>query len=130
MEKKTLVLELLDIADIVELWNTFVYENRWENPIFVNDQEGLELVFGNNLMEVVRSISFGDYDYFHEYFSIDVYNNIRSYQNKYDLLENIDVDELTTWYLENPHLFSEGFLKDIKDRLEQEQNEFLEKGGE
>lgn len=105
-----------------------VYEiNSWDGSlddlrVYDNDEEFFQIFFENNLMEVARSIYYGNYKYMDEYVTFNGYGNLVSY-NEYEVEEMLksNFDEifealLNTW--ENLCLDDE--LKEMLEELEEE----------
>lgn len=96
---KDYLLEL-EFNDLVYIWNDFCRENEWyDNEVFENDQEGLELVFvgKDNLQDLARAIHYGSYNYQDTHFCFDGVGHINSFSWTNELLDFIDEDELLNW---------------------------------
>lgn len=65
----------------------FDYLEYWEN-----DEDFFNIYYGNNPMNAVRATFYGNYRYYDEYVTINVYGNIESY-DKWTIEEKIN-DEL------------------------------------
>ena len=90
----------LEFNDLVYIWNDFCRENAWyEDEIYENDQEGLELVFGHkedSLRELARAIHNGSFNIHDTHFKM-ISNGIKTFSWTNELLDVIDEDELLNW---------------------------------
>ena len=61
--------------------------------VFENDEEFFEIFFKDNILEAVRSVCYGDYNYNDDYVKFNAYGNLESF-NEYEfeefLRENIN----------------------------------------
>jgi hypothetical protein len=96
MITKDRLKELRD-SDLIYIWNEYCYENRQSyDLIYPNDADFFETHFTNDLMELARAISFGEYNYRDEYVYINVYGNLFSF-NMWQLDDHIDFEALLEW---------------------------------
>jgi hypothetical protein len=103
-EKRDLLLELLQSLnddDKMRLHNEIMYELQYDDDeIFYNDDEFFNTYFENRVLEAVRSISYGDYTYTHEFIRFNGYGNLETF-NSYNLDDYILYDEIIDYLLEN-----------------------------
>lgn len=93
----------LSLDEQVSLWNEFCRENNWENEVYDNDMYGYDYLFSatpEGMQELARAIHYGDFRYTDTYFTLDGYNNIRSFTYEQDFHDMIDIDELINWLKE------------------------------
>lgn len=80
---------LREIIQEVNGWN----ESLAEYVYYENDKENLQMLFEDNLDELARAITYGNYHYRNEYIRINEVGNLYSYSDyeiENELLENAD----------------------------------------
>lgn len=100
----------------VRLHNDFCRNcNYPDNEIYINDEEFFNTFFSNNVIEAVRAVSYGEYNYCHEYVMFDGYGNLQSfnYPDEYIFSPDIASD-----ILENP----ENYDIDLEEEETEEEN--------
>ena len=89
----------LSNSDLVNTWNENAREHDSDNEIYNNDEDFFQTFFDGKLMEAIRSISYGDYNYSHEYVKFDGYANLQSFN---DPSTHIDLTELAESIMDHP----------------------------
>ena len=92
----------------MELVKELVQElNSWNNcfdflDYMKNDEDFFNCYFNNNVLEAVRSVCYGNYNYMHDYVKIDAYGNLQSC-NEWELQAEIRdyIDEIIEELMEN-----------------------------
>jgi hypothetical protein len=75
----------LNCDELMQLNNYYCEENNYnDSNIFNNDEEFLKLFFEN---DVARAVSFGDFNYNHDYVKFNGYGNLKSFYS-------LDCDDL------------------------------------
>jgi hypothetical protein len=115
-------LEDLDERQVFDLWNNYARENNPDDEIFDNDEDFFDTFFSGRVMEAIRSISYGDYTYSHDYVKFNGYGNLESFSS-YDLMEYIDIDELANDILENEQNYYSDELCGIEEYDEEDEEE-------
>ena len=97
--------------------------NSWDSSLenleyYENDDDFFNTYFSNNVLEAVRSVSFGDYNYSDDYVRLDAYGNLESASESeyYSELENY-ADEIAERYLE---LVESGDIDDVAEVIDEE----------
>ena len=94
--------------------------NAWEGSfdnlaVYENDDEFFQIYFESKVMEAVRAISYGDYNYMEEYVRFNGNGNIESLTEREWHQELKDeADDIVEQYLE---LVEEGSVVQLKDLL-------------
>ena len=97
------------------------YDGYFEDlDYWENDEEFFETFYQGRLNELVRALSYGNYNYMDEYVHINAYGNIDS-ANKYDYQAEIEgyEDEIIEHYLE---LYEENNVypsQDLKNKIDE-----------
>jgi len=102
-KKKDVMTQInnMDYNDIINLHNEYCDDNNsMDNYIYINDDGFFQDFYGDNVIEAVRAVSYGDYNYSHEYLRYNGYGNIVSFDG-YMYAEAVDVDALADWVLDN-----------------------------
>ena len=97
--------------------------NSWDSSLenldyYENDDDFFNTYFSNNVIEAVRAVSFGDYNYSDDYVRFDAYGNLESASEYeyYSELENY-ADEIAERYLE---LVESGDIDDVAEVIDEE----------
>jgi hypothetical protein len=96
-----------------------------DDEIFFNDDEFFEMFFNGKVLEAVRSVSYGDYNYNHDYVRFNGYGNLESFDG-YDLDSHILYDEIIDYMIENDDFsILENYcnIDDLLEELEAEAEE-------
>lgn len=85
----------------ISLWREFASEEGYEGDlIYDNDEYTINEMF-DSPMSALRAANYGDYNYAHEYFHLNGYGNLETFDFASDEYSPIDVDRLTDWVFEN-----------------------------
>lgn len=110
----------LDANQLREMVNEV---NSWDSSLenleyYENDDDFFNTYFSNNVIEAVRAVSFGDYNYSDDYVRLDDYGNLESASEYeyYSELENY-ADEIAERYLE---LVESGDIYDVAEVIDEE----------
>lgn len=97
--------------------------NSWDSSLenleyCENDDDFFNTFFSNNVIEAVRAVSFGDYNYSDDYVRFDAYGNLESASEYeyYSELENY-ADEIAERYLD---LVERGEIDDVAEVIDEE----------
>lgn len=98
-------LKELNNNSLVQLWNFYCSEqnNDSDSMIYENDEEFFEN-WGADVMEVVRSICFGDYTYSHKFVTFNGYANLETTDYPED---KMDLEALASDIFENESDYSD-----------------------
>lgn len=110
-------LDASQLRDMVAYVNS--YDGSLENlEYYENDDDFFNTYFSNNVIEAVRAVSFGDYNYSDDYVRLDAYGNLESASEYeyYSELENY-ADEIAERYLE---LVESGDIDDVAEVIDEE----------
>lgn len=110
-------LDASQLRDMVAYVNG--YDGSLENlEYYENDDDFFNTYFSNNVIEAVRAVSFGDYNYSDDYVRLDAYGNLESASEYeyYSELENY-ADEIAERYLE---LVESGDIDDVAEVIDEE----------
>ena len=93
-EIKALLLDETHDDDLMELWNDYCDDVGFvDDMVFRNDEETLSMIC-DSFMSLAQRITYGNYNYSHEYVKLNGYANLESA----DLMEwLITVDDLAEW---------------------------------
>lgn len=93
-------LNELTSAELVSIHNEYTQScNSSDNEIYNNEEEFFNMFFENKAMEAVRAVSYGEYNYSHDYVIFNGYGNLVSFN---DPSGEIDIDAISADILENP----------------------------
>lgn len=97
--------------------------NSWDGSldnleVWENGDDFFEMMYPDSAYEVARAIHFGDYNFMHEFVTIDVYGNLLSY-SEWEYEEEILAyeEEIIERYKK---LVEEGSVEDYHDFLSEE----------
>jgi len=110
----------LDTEDLIRLNNSYCQEaNYSDNEIYENDEDFFETFFRNNVIDAVRSASYGEYNFSEKYVKFNGYGNLESfnYFGTDDLVESVHT--IAYFILENENDF-DGLI-DLDDVGEDEE---------
>lgn len=94
------ILEELDSNILFNLWDKYCSEENPEDYIYYNEEENINELFYDNPYEAIRATRFGEYDFANDYFVINTYGNIISF-NENDLNKYIDFCRLAEYVRNN-----------------------------
>lgn len=96
-------LKGLDESELLTIHNEYCQQaNYTDDEVFYNDNEFFEMYFADKVLDAIRAVCYGEYEYTDEYVKFNGYGNIESSNYLDDL---IDIDELAQYVLENPYDF-------------------------
>lgn len=94
--------------------------NAWDGSfdnlaVYSNDDEFFQIYFESKVMEAVRAVSYGDYNYMDEYVRFNGYGNIESLSS-YQLYKELQdfEEDIVEQYLE---MVEDGSVVPLKDLL-------------
>jgi len=97
MVAEVTVDELKELVDACNSWNGTLDHLR----MFDNDEDFFSM-YSDNVMEVVRAISYGDYNYNHDYVRLNGYGNLESIDSyDYDKLLEESKEEIIDAAIDN-----------------------------
>ena len=113
--------ELKEMAQDVNSWNGELdYLEYYENDeYFFND------FFNGNVIEAVRAVSYGNYNYMDEYVKFDGYGNLES-ASEYDVEKEIEdnEEEIIDAYIRNiDNMYNDEIKDKIQELLDEEETE-------
>lgn len=130
MNKKTPTQQIIDTinemteGELVELNNDYCRSASYhDDEVHDNDEQFFENYFSGNIMEVVRAISYGSYNYTHTYVKFNGYGNLESfsYFRVEDLCENVET--MAEYIADNLHDFYQFDIEEIEEEEEEEETE-------
>ena len=66
--------------ELVELNNRYTQSiNASDDEVWPNDDEFFEVFFANKVLDAVRAVSYGDYNYSHDYVKFNGYGNLETF---------------------------------------------------
>lgn len=84
---KTLIKQItkqineLSQSDLIRLHNTYCQSIGYDDEIYSNDDEFFEIFFSGKVIEAVRAISYGEYNYSDAYVKFNGYGNLESFSH-------------------------------------------------
>jgi hypothetical protein len=103
-------INCFDNDQMVQLNNEYCdQQNSPDDQIYSNDANFFADVYGGDVMEAVRAVSYGDYNYTHDWVKFNGYGNLESMNviDEDDLCESIDTiaEEVADNFHNYDHLF-------------------------
>ena len=89
--------------------------NNLDDDIYNNDEEFFEIHFSDKVMDAIRAVQFGKYNYTDAYVKFDGYANLETTNHLEDF---IDISELAEYIHENPEDFDIEFDEEDEDEEE------------
>ena len=109
-------LKDLDDSELLSINREYLENNKYlDDDIYGNDEEFFEMFFQGRVLEAVRAIHFGDYNYVDAYVKFNGYANLETTNH---LADFIDISELAEYIHENPEDFDIEFDEDDEDEEE------------
>jgi len=105
----------LTSLELVDMWNEYAREHNSDREIFPNDEDFFNTYFDNRVMDAVRAIFYGDYNYSHEFVMFNGYANLETTSSPE---EWIDISELAQAIIDNPGDFYDIELEDEDEETE------------
>ena len=120
-------INCFDNDQMVQLNNEYCDQQNYpDDQIYSNDANFFADVYGGDVMEAVRAVSYGDYNYSHDYVKLNGYGNLESMNviDEDDLCESIDTiaEEVADNFHNYDHLFDLD-PDDFEDEEEEETDE-------
>ena len=103
-------INCFDNDQMVQLNNEYCDQQNYpDDQIYSNDANFFADVYGGDVMEAVRAVSYGDYNYSHDWVKLNGYGNLESMNviDEDDLCESIDTiaEEVADNFHNYDHLF-------------------------
>lgn len=117
-------INCFDSDQLVQLNNTYCDEQNYlDDQIYSNGEEFFENNFGGNIMEAVRAVSYGEYNYTHDWVTYNGYGNLITMDSvgTDDLCESVDI--IAEHVAENFSSYDHLFDIDEDDFDEEEEEE-------
>lgn len=120
-------INCFDNDQMVQLNNEYCDQQNYpDDQIYSNDANFFADVYGGDVMEAVRAVSYGDYNYTHDWVKFNGYGNLESMNviDEDDLCESIDTiaEEVADNFHNYDHLFDLD-EDDFEDEEEEETDE-------
>jgi hypothetical protein len=120
-------INCFDNDQMVQLNNEYCDQQNYpDDQIYSNDANFFADVYGGDVMEAVRAVSYGEYNYTHDYVKLNGYGNLESMNviDEDDLCESIDTiaEEVADNFRNYDHLFDLD-PDDFEDEEEEETDE-------
>lgn len=120
-------INCFDNDQMVQLNNEYCDQQNYpDDQIYSNDANFFADVYGGDVMEAVRAVSYGDYNYSHDWVKLNGYGNLESMNviDEDDLCESIDTiaEEVADNFHNYDHLFDLD-PDDFEDEEEEETDE-------
>jgi len=94
------MLNDMDDEEAIELWNEYCEDyNDTNGRIYPNDEDFFSL-FGDDVMEVVRAISFGNYAYADNYVYLDGLGNLQTFNYYGEKICPVNQCDLIQWLID------------------------------
>jgi hypothetical protein len=128
-------LNCLSNSELVSIHNEYCQStNNSDDEIYTNDEEFFNTFFDGKVIEAVRAISYGEYNFNNEYVTFNGYANLESFD---DPTSNVDIESIANDILENPENYDieleevftidsidyEGSEEDAKEQYEEYKTE-------
>ena len=97
-------LENLSNDELLSLYNIMAREYYPDDEIYYNDEYFFNVFFENRVLEAVRAVSFGEYNYSDTYVKFNGYANLETFN---DVSDEIDISELAEYIKEHPEDFDD-----------------------
>ena len=94
------ILKEFDTDKLLNLWNKYCSEEKPEDYIYYNDEYTINEMFNGNPYEAIRATQYGEYSFTDEYFIVNAYNNLTSFDNS-DIASHIGFGTLADYIMEN-----------------------------
>jgi hypothetical protein len=99
------IINDMNEAELVQLNNEYCQSAQYnDNEIFTNDDDFFATFFDGDTIGAVRAVSYGDYNYSHNYVKFNGYGNLESfsYISTGELCENVEtIAEYITYNLQD-----------------------------
>jgi len=127
-------IDSFDSDQLVQLNNTYCDEQNYpDDQIYSNDANFFADNFDGNIMEAVRAVSYGDYNYTHDWVTYNGYGNLvtMSSVGTDDLCESVDIiaEHVADNFSDYDHLFDldeDDFEDEDEDETDEDDDTHLE----
>jgi len=127
-------INCFDNDQMVQLNNEYCdQQNCPDDQIYSNDANFFADVYGGDVMEAVRAVSYGEYNYTHDYVKFNGYGNLESMNviDEDDLCESIDTiaEEVADNFHNYDHLFDldeDDFEDEDDEETDEDDDTYLE----
>jgi hypothetical protein len=127
-------INCFDNDQMVQLNNEYCdQQNSPDDQIYSNDANFFADVYGGDVMEAVRAVSYGDYNYTHDWVKFNGYGNLESMNviDEDDLCESIDTiaEEVADNFHNYDHLFDldpDDFEDEDEEETDEDDDTYLE----
>ena len=127
-------INCFDNDQMVQLNNEYCDQQNFpDDQIYSNDANFFADVYGGDVMEAVRAVSYGDYNYTHDWVKFNGYGNLESMNviDEDDLCESIDTiaEEVADNFHNYDHLFDldeDDFEDDEEEETDEDDDTHLE----
>lgn len=117
LAKLKAIVDGLNLDATVILYNAVCYELNYPDNMIYSISELDDLLCDLTPSEIVRTVSYGDFNYDYEYFTYDGYGNLKSIRRAHDLA--IDFDAVLRVYEKDSSQLPDP-VKDFLNELEEE----------
>jgi hypothetical protein len=74
------IIENMTSSELIDLNNTYCQSaNYCDSEIYSNDEETLQMFFGNNILWAIQATQYGKYNYHHNWIKFNGYGNLDSF---------------------------------------------------
>lgn len=109
-------LNSLDNNELVNIHNEYCQSAGYgDDEIYTNDEEFFNTFFSGKVIEAVRAVSYGEFNFSDEFVKFNGYGNLESFNRPED---HVDINAIAADILENPHNYY-----DIEIEEEEEETE-------
>ena len=108
------IIDGLEESELLDVYNEYCDEtNGYDDTVYWNDEEELDMVFNEQSpYYVLCRAYYGEYRLGDRFFKFDGYGNLRSFNV---LSEEIFLDELVDWILDNDTDLGNGEIRELLD---------------
>lgn len=108
--------DLMAVVSEINSYDGYFEDMQW----WENDEDFFETMFGDNVMEAVRAVCFGEYNFMDDYVRINAYGNLESSSFIQGELED-RLDDIINYLLENWDYFKDyiSLTDETKDLINQ-----------
>lgn len=112
----TSYLEDLSDDDLVRAHNQMCQnKNRGDDEIYSNDEEFFNTFFNGKVLDAVRAVAYGEYNYTNDYVIFNGYGNLESFN---DPSNHVDISEIAEDIMENPEDYDIELEEDEEEKEE------------
>lgn len=86
-------LQNADNERVLELWSEYCEDtNQYDDQVFTNDEDTMQMIC-RGFMDLAQRITYGDYNYSHEFVTLNGYANFESSDYVVHLINEFDLAE-------------------------------------